>query len=570
MSILATEKKQLQDKATSTFSPPKNRAVFKISSINFSFKSKEDKDSIIENFGKFLNSINFPIQILCDSKVIDAKEWLLKIHDEEYYQFLKETIQSRNITEKTFYIAFTAEDEVELNMLKNNIKNHIKRCGLISEEVEVKEPQGIPELQPTYLKIDGWYHSTFYVKNWPYSGYAGWLEDLYNLDKNVSLAMFVHPVAKDQALPYINRQLAKFSSSVMIKETESNHDGLEDEDIITAVNMRDELNKNEGRFAFVSYYITVKANSLQDLKRDVKYVKTIMSGMMIETKKTTLRQDDGFRCTLPHGVDYLKNKAMYTFTTTPLKRFFPFISANIVDRGGILIGENLLNNSLVFLDHFKYATASMPVIGSSGSGKSYAIKSQIEKLKKQGVEVTALDIENEFVRMQQDKYFSVKHFGRVVNDDYKRFLFKYWDKVNNYPDVPRFLVLDEFWRYMKDLELAQLIQEMIKLSRKRWLGICPITQEVNDMLKSEYAESIINNSSIKILLKIEPNQREVVKKTFGLTNSELSFLVGASEGEGILFAGSNHVQFKTITSPEQHKRITTKPQELYVPKMKMA
>lgn len=558
------QKQQLPKKPASIFSPPPIRAILKISSINIGFKEKDDKDAIIENFGKLLNSINFPIQILCESRVVNPNEWLLKERDEDYHNFLKDVVSSKNVTEKMFYIAFTACDVTELNMIKNSIQRLVKRCQLISEEVEIEEVNEIPKIKPTYIQIGDWYHSTFYVKNWPYSGYSGWLEDLYNLDKNISLSMFVHPVAKEQAIPYIGKQLARFSSSVVIKEEDSNHDGAEDEDIVTAINMRDELNKNEGRFMFVSYYITVKAKSLQDLKRDIKYVKTILSGMMIETKETILRQDDGYRCTLPHGVDYLKQKAMYTFTTTPLKHFFPFISANIVDRGGILVGENLLNNSLVFLDHFKYQTASMLVLGKSGSGKSYTVNAQIDKLRKQGVEVTVLDIENELSRVKSDKNLIIQHFGKGYNDKYKKFLFDYWDKVDKNPNMPRFLVLEEFWWYMRDPEVAQLIQMMIKLSRKRWLGICPISQEVNDMLRNEYAESIINNSSIKVLLQIEPNQKEIIKKTFGLTNSELSFLVGATEGEGILFAGSNHVQFKTIVSPEQHRKITTKPQELYI------
>jgi hypothetical protein len=554
----------VQDQSLSPFSPPKNRAVFKVSSVNFGFKSMDDKMMLIENFGKFLNSLNFPVQILCDSKTVNPDEWLLKIHDEEYYQFLKDTINSKNVTEKTFYIAFTASDEVELGMLKNNIRNHVKRCNLICEEIVPHEPQAIPQLSVNHVKVGEWYHSTFIVKNWPHSGSAGWLEDLYNLDKNISLSMFIHPVPKDEAVKYIGRQLAKLGSSVVIKEQESCHDGLEDEDIVTAINMRDELNKNEGRFVFVSYYITVKAKSVTELKKDIKYVKTILSGMMIETKQATLRQDDAFRCSLPHGVDYLKNKAMYTFTTTPLKRFFPFISANIVDKGGILIGENLLNSSLIFLDHFSYQTASMLVIGKAGSGKSYAVKAQIEKLIRQGIEVTVLDIEDEFSRMHPHRNLIIKHYGKTPNEEYKKFLFKYWEKVNADSSIPRFLVIDEFWWHMKDPEIAQLLQMIVKLSRKRWLGLCVITQEVYDMLRNEFAESIVNNCSIKILLKIEPNQRESVQKTFGLTNSEVSFLIGAIEGEGILFAGSNHVQFKTITSPEQHKRITTKPQELHL------
>lgn len=519
--------------------------------------------SIIENFGKFLNSLTCPIQIVCDTKLINPNEWTLKNQDDDYFDFLKELVNSKNVAEKVFYLTFSAVDEEELKITCESIKSGIKRCHLLSEEVDYKESKFVPELRPGYIKVEDWYHHTLVVKNWPHTCLSGWLENLYNLDKNIILSMFFEPQENQEAIKYISKKLARLQSNTIIKSKENKENGEEDEDIETALNMREELMRNEGKFFFVSYYVTIKSKTLDGLKKDIKYVKSLLNGMMIETRKATLRHDDGYRSSIPLTTNNLKSKARYTFTTTPLKRFFPFISANIVDKNGIMIGSNLLNNSLVFLDHFSYPTASMIVIGKTGSGKSFTVKAQIDKLIKQGVEVTVLDIENEFSRMKKHNNLKVVHFGRSMNEQYKKFLFDYWEEVNNGPIKPRFLVIDEFWCYMKDNEIAQLLQMMAKLGRKRWLGICPITQEVNDMLKDEFARSLVNNSSIKILLQIEPNQRTIVKDTFGLTNSEISFLISASEGEGILFAGSNHVQFKTLVSEKQYMQITTKPQDLY-------
>lgn len=545
------------------FQPPKYRKVLKVSAVNFGFKSSDDKLAIISSFGRFLNSLICPIQIVSDTKLINPDEWLLKTKDDDYYKFIKELVESKNVSEKVFYIAFTAEDETELRITTDNIKNGIKRCHLLVEEVQPEETQIVPELKPGHIKVGDWYYHTLIVKNWPHSCVSGWLEDLYNLDKNITLSMFINPQDKKQSLDYLGKKIARIGSNATIKDKSERDFSEEDEDIMTALNMKDELIKNEGKFFFVSYYVTIKSRKLKDLKKDIRYVKSILSGMMIETKKATLRQDEGYRSSLPFGQNHLKSKADYTFTTTPLKRFFPFVSANIVDKDGIMMGENLLNNSLIFLNHFSYPTASMVVMGKAGSGKSFAVKAQIDKLTKQGVEVTVLDIEDEFSRMTSNDKLIIKHFGKTMNDKYKQFLLDYWEEVNNGPVKPRFLVIDEFWYYMKDPEIAQLLQMMAKLGRKRWLGICPITQEVSDMLKDEFARSLINNSSIKILLQIEPNQRVAIKETFGLTDSEISFLIGATEGEGILFAGTNHVQFKTIVSDKQYKEITTKPQDLY-------
>lgn len=547
------------------FNPPVYRSVLKISSINFSFKSIGEQRIIIDGFAKLLNSINCTVQILCDNQVVNPDEWLLKIHDEEYYQFLKKIINEKNVTTKSFYIAFAARDESELRNTKLTIMKQIKRCSLIAEEVDPEEPTISPQLSRGNVKVGDWYYNTFMVEDWPHSGEAGWLEDLYNLDKNISLSMFIHPANKDVSVKFINKRIGQLESNGIIKKTSNNDDGSEDEEINTALNMRNELNRNDGKFFFVNYYVTVKAKSLEELKRESNDVKSFLNGLMINSKKLVFRQDDGFRCSLPHGVDYLQSKCLYTFTTTPLKSFFPFISSNIVDKDGILIGENLLNNSLIFLNHFNYLTSSTIVLGKSGSGKSYCVKSQIKKLKKQGVEVTVLDRDDEFSRLPQDDNLLVKKFKTIT--EYKAFLVKYWEDVRNNPYVPRFLVIDELWEYLKDEESADIIQQIIKKGRKYWLGLCGITQEIEDILKSEYSRSIINNSSIKILLKMDYHETIQLQKHFGLTQAELSFLVNASEGEGIIFADTNHAQFKTIVTEEEHKMFTTRPQEMWKEKV---
>lgn len=543
------------------FSPPQYRAVLKVSAINFSFKSLGEQRIIIDGFAKFLNSLTCTIQILCDNQIINPDEWLLKIHDEEYYQFLKKTIQEKNVTTKSYYIAFAAKDEMDLKNTKLSIMKQIKRCGLIAEEVDPEEPTILPQLSMGYIKVGDWYYNTFMIEDWPHSGEIGWLEDLYNLDKNISLSMFIHPANKESSVEFVNRRMGQLESNGIIKRTSDSDDGSEDEEINTALNMRNELHRNDGKFFFVNYYVTVKAKDLKELKRESKDIKSFLSGLMINSKNLVFRQDDGFRCSLPHGVDYLQSKCLYTFTTTSLKSFFPFISSNIIDKDGILIGENCLNNSLIFLNHFNYFTSSMIVLGKSGSGKSYCVKSQIKKLTRQGVQVTVLDRDNEFGKLPKDDNLLVKKFKTIA--EYKDFLIKYWEEVRNNPHVPRFLVVDELWEYLKDTESADIIQQIIKKGRKHWLGLCGITQEIEDVLKSEYSRSIINNSSIKILLKMDYNETIQLQKYFGLTQSELSFLVNADEGEGILFADTNHAQFKTIVTDKEHKMFTTKPQEMW-------
>lgn len=546
------------------YSPPKHRAVLKVSSINIEFKSVDEKDMIMSGFARFLNSLQHSVQIICDSEVINPEDWKLKVHDEEYYQYLRELVEKRKIVEKNFYLAFALKDDEDLEVITEQMIRQLKNCKLEVEKIDPEEPQIVPYLKPGFIKVGDWYYDTIIIEDWPHMCSPGWLSPLYNMDKNVAISMFVHPVDNQHALFHLQRKMSQVSSTAISKDSE--YLGEHDQEILSAMNMQNEIINNEGKFFFMSFYITVKSRTYFGLKKDVKQVKSMLNGMMIKHKKSLLRQDDGFRVSLPHGVDYLG--ARYNMTTTPLTRFFPFVSSNIIDKNGIMLGVNLLNGGLVFLDHFKYLTASMLVLGKAGSGKSFTIKAQIDKLVKQGVEVTVLDTENEFQGLKEalrdNPNLKVVKFD--TDEEYETYLRKYYAEVNESYKTkknfkPRFLVIDEFWRFMKKASMAALIQELVKVGRKRFLGICVITQEVEDLLASEYARSIINNCSMKIILKQESNQKDSMQKTFGLTKSEWSMIVGADEGEGILFAGSKHVQFKTMVSDKQYKIITTKPQD---------
>ena len=56
------------------------RAVLQTSSVNFNLKSEDEQNSIIYSYQNFLNSLEFPIQILVRSKKLDVDKYLDKIN----------------------------------------------------------------------------------------------------------------------------------------------------------------------------------------------------------------------------------------------------------------------------------------------------------------------------------------------------------------------------------------------------------------------------------------------------------------------------------------------------------
>jgi len=94
------------------------RAILLVSSINFDLKSSEEQDAIIGQYQNFLNSLDFPIQIVISSRKFNIKPYLdilekkeiqqenelLKFQISEYKNFVENLIKVSNIVSKFFYI----------------------------------------------------------------------------------------------------------------------------------------------------------------------------------------------------------------------------------------------------------------------------------------------------------------------------------------------------------------------------------------------------------------------------------------------------------------------------------
>lgn len=126
----------------------------------------------------------------------------------------------------------------------------------------------------------------------------------------------------------------------------------------------------------------------------------------------------------------------------------------------------------------------------------------------------------------------------------------------------RLLIIDEAWYFMKYKDSASFIYSMAKRARKYYLGITTITQDVEDFLHSDYGRAIVTNASIQFLMKQSTAAIPILAETFYLSEGERQLLVSAEVGEGIFFAGQNHVALRVLASPEEHQVITTNPEEI--------
>jgi hypothetical protein len=126
----------------------------------------------------------------------------------------------------------------------------------------------------------------------------------------------------------------------------------------------------------------------------------------------------------------------------------------------------------------------------------------------------------------------------------------------------RIMIVDEAWYLMQFPDSAAFLRGIVKRGRKYYLGVTTITQDVDDFLKTPYGKEIVTNSAIQILLKQHSAAIDQIGEVFYLSEGEKQLLLTADKGEGIFFAGQNHVAIKVIASEDEHKLITSNPEEV--------
>ena len=126
----------------------------------------------------------------------------------------------------------------------------------------------------------------------------------------------------------------------------------------------------------------------------------------------------------------------------------------------------------------------------------------------------------------------------------------------------RIMIVDEAWQLMKYEDSANFLFSLAKRARKYNLGITTITQDVEDFMASRMGRAIVANASMQILLKQSPTAVDVLGDVFKLTSEEKKRLSQFPVGQGLFFAGQNHVHMQVIASPTETELINTNPETM--------
>jgi type IV secretory pathway VirB4 component len=133
-----------------------------------------------------------------------------------------------------------------------------------------------------------------------------------------------------------------------------------------------------------------------------------------------------------------------------------------------------------------------------------------------------------------------------------------WNKTKT-DRKKRILIVDEAWQLMRYEDSANFLFSLAKRARKYNLGITTISQDVEDFMASRMGRAIVANASMQFLLKQSSTAVDVLADVFKLTSEEKNRLSQFPIGQGLFFAGQNHVHLQVIASPTEESLITTSP-----------
>ena len=269
-----------------------------------------------------------------------------------------------------------------------------------------------------------------YVYGYPRQIYTGWLSSVINIDEVLDISMFIYPVDTQIVLNNLRKKVTQLEASMNINSEKGRvrDPGLEAA-LQDAEELRDQLQIGAEKFFRYGLYITIYADSMDELNFVQHKIETIFGQQLVFSKVASSQQEQGLNSTVPQLTDELQIRR--NMNTGAISTSFPFTSADLTDNKGVLYGINMHNNGLVIFDRFSLENANMVVFAKSGAGKSFTVKLEALRSMMVGSDIVIIDPENEYQKLCD-----------AVGGSYIRLSLNSDTRINPF-DLPRVIDTDE-------------------------------------------------------------------------------------------------------------------------------
>lgn len=440
--------------------------VIKIGQKNFGIEDLVEQNADINYFASALKQldenqcadivkIDRPVNL--DHFSEELFERLTEVKENEYDMFLKEIkteiLRERidridrlnNIRKKylsDFYIVIYGKNELDLDNATINVSSEINKCGISTkilerrdvavflkysysrnfDEREVKDisddelvnwikPNEVEFFSNHYV-IDGVDASCLAVSDFPLRVKNAWGSELFNIP-NTKAVLHFKPVEKYKAIKRIDKCISEMETKEIMSEKASEANSAE----IHRESMNSLLDslqaENETLFDVT---LTITAFNYLD---DSNYKKNVRRAMLLGNfRPSTLYglQVEGFKSANISPISTLTQQER-GINSSSLAAVFPFVRTFVMDEGGIMLGENKNNNYPFIFNLWKrgnlYQNSNAMIIGKSGSGKSFFLKSLITNEWANNTRVIICDPEAEYITLTKNLSGNVIDVGNA-------------------------------------------------------------------------------------------------------------------------------------------------------------
>jgi len=413
-------------------------AILKVEPINFTLRNNQEKEIIIRLFQKFLNSLDFPIQIVIATDTLNLDTYLSKLEErsdkleqkdyskilEDFKKHLQKMILSERLLNRSFYLVIPEKENIilEVGVCEELLKNmNLKFTKLKDSELmftlsrffndlyedgkEIKQgeylyssiaPQQLIN-KPTELQFNDTFARTIAVKGYPRTVEEGFLDKIITLNGNFDISIHIEPYDIETMMVMLNKELQKQRGDLWSMENKGIINPSLEIKYQDTRKVLEELQKGNQKMFNVSLYITCKGKNIEELNLLSKKIESELNALLMIPTTPRYQQHIALKSVLPLGKNELNIKR--NITTIGLSAFFPFTSQFLqLDESGILLGLNK-NNIPIIKDIFKLYNANGVVLASSGGGKSYFTKLMISRLLLNGTKVMVIDPQAEYVEL---------------------------------------------------------------------------------------------------------------------------------------------------------------------------
>lgn len=288
--------------------------------------------------------------------------------------------------------------------------------GIVSVK-DIIAPPAI-EVDFDFIKIGSTFFRTLFVVGYPRYVQANWLSSLINFEHTLMIAMYQYPAEAKGVLEDLKRKITEMEATIAM---DIQHGHVMDPSVQAALEdaeiLQEELVKGQQRFFQFALYVTIPADTKEELDTVTKRVESTLGALSLVPKHATLQMEEAFKTTLPQGTDHLY--ITRNMDTTSLATTFPFTSSSLTSNSGIMYGINEHNGSLIIFDRFSQENANSVIFAKSGAGKSYLVKLEALRSLMFGTEIIVIDPEEEY-----------KNLCEAIGGEYISFSFDSPAKIN--------------------------------------------------------------------------------------------------------------------------------------------